>query len=131
MKYNNLLTYEAIMSKGYDLKLPNKLNQGDFATIEEAVEDFIDEIVDKVFMLIAKRNTVEWTTKLFQDMDSEIDSNVYPKAYQMQQLLKEALVYQALFIYDNGDKDELSKVDIERVGFNPKTLDKLLLMGVL
>lgn len=119
------------MSKGYDLKLPNKLNQGDFATIEEAVEDFIDEIVDKVFMLIAKRNTVEWTTKLFQDMDSEIDSAIYPKAYQMQQLLKEALVYQALFIYDNGDKDELSKVDVERVGFNPKTLDKLLLMGVL
>lgn len=124
MDYSKFLTYEDIKSRGYDLKVTGRLNQGDFETIEEAIDDFIREVVDGIYNLIASYRGNCWTRAFFEDMENITDDS-HPNAIIMNETLKWAILTQAIFIYENGDKEALSKVDIERVGFSPKVIRRL------
>ena len=131
MKYENLLSYEDLKSRGYDLKKANRLNQGDFYSIDEAVDDFLDEIVMKVYRIIALRKGDQFASFLFEDMNQEINASKFPNAYNCQITLKRAILTQAVFIYENGDKEKLSKVDIERTAWDKDALRDLSILGVL
>lgn len=131
MTYEHLLSYEDLKSKGYDLKKANRLNQGDFYSIDEAVDDFLDEIVMKVYRIIALRKGDQFARYLFEDMNQEINASKFPKAYNCQITLKRAILTQAVFIYENGDKEKLSKVDIERTAWDKDALRDLSILGVL
>lgn len=131
MKYEHLLSYDDLKSRGYDLKKPNRLNQGDFYSIDDAVDDFLDEIVMKVYRIIALRKGDQFARHLFEDMNQEINSSKFPNAFNCQMNLKRAILTQAVFIYENGDKEKLSKVDIERTAWDKDALRDLTILGVL
>lgn len=125
MNYKKFITYEDILSRGYDLKTQGRLEQGDFYTIDAAIEQFLKESFDSVYDLIESYKGVEWTEKFFEDMSTEIDSTKYPEAYRKQSILRWAILEQTIFYYENGDIFTSSKIEIDKIGYSPKAVKKL------
>lgn len=123
--FRNFITYEDVKKRGYDLQIPGRLNQGDFANIESAVDDFLGECFASIYNLIETYKGPEWTELLFEDMSKEIKREINPGAYRIQQALKWAILEQTIFIYDNGDKRTSAKLEVDKIGFSPKAVDKL------
>lgn len=125
MNYKKFITYEDILSRGYDLKTQGRLEQGDFYTIDAAIEQFLKESFDSVYDLIESYKGVEWTEKFFEDMSTEIDSTKYPEAYRKQSILRWAILEQTIFYYENGDIFTSSKIEVDKIGYSPKAVKKL------
>lgn len=125
MNYKKFITYEDILSRGYDLKTQGRLEQGDFYTIDAAIEQFLKESFESVYDLIESYKGVEWTEKFFEDMSTEIDSTKYPEAYRKQSILRWAILEQTIFYYENGDIFTSSKIEIDKIGYSPKAVKKL------
>lgn len=131
MNYEKFISIEDVKKRGYDLMLDGRLNQGDFATIEAAAADFLQECFDSVYNLIETYKGPEWTELFFEDMANQLDPTTQPKAYRTQQALKWAILEQTIFIYDNGDVRTSAKIEIDKIGFSPKAADKLWKHGLL
>ena len=126
-----LITIQDVKSRGYDLTADGRLNQGDFETIEEASEQFIDECCNSIFGLIEKHRGFLWTMKFKDDMQQEIKKDENENAYYIQQALKSALLEQVIFIYENGDANASAIKDDTRRAISPKALSKLYNYGIL
>ena len=126
-----LITIQDIKSRGYDLTADGRLNQGDFETIEEASEQFIDECCNSIFGLIEKHRGYLWTMKFKEDMSNNIDKEQNENAYYIQQALKSALLEQVIFIYENGDANASGIKDDTRIAISPKAINKLYNCGLL
>ena len=125
MNYKKFITYEDILSRGYDFKTQGRLEQGDFYTIDAAIEQFLKESFESVYDLIESYKGVEWTEKFFEDMSTEIDSTKYPEAYRKRSILRWAILEQTIFYYENGDIFTSSKIEVDKLGYSPKAVKKL------
>ena len=73
----------------------------------------------------------QWTELFFEDMAQKISRESNPTAYRIQEALKWAILEQVIFIYDNGDIRTSAKIEIDKLGFSPKAVDKLWKHGLL
>ena len=131
MDYKAFLSYGDILARGYDLKALGRLEQGDFSTIEYAIDDFLQETFQTIYDLIESYKGINFTTSFFDDMSQEIDKYQYPKAFALQTILKWCLVEQAIFIYENGDVMTSSQIQPDKISYSPKVIRKLWNNGLL
>ena len=125
MDYKTFFSYDDICARGYDLKAPGRLNQGDFISIDVAVDDFLQEIFNSIYDLVESYKGKKWTRLFFEDMSSSIDKEQCPIAYGMQETLKWALIEQTVFIYENGDVMTSGKIEPDKVSYSQKVIRKL------
>lgn len=125
MDYKTFFSYDDICNRGYDLKAEGRLNQGDFLTIDVAIDDFLQEVFNSIYDLIESYKGKKWTRFFFEDMATEIDKELYPNAYSMQETLKWSLIEQAVFIYENGDVMTSGKIEPDKLGYSQKVIRKL------
>ena len=128
MNYSSLLSYEDILSRGYDLKVEGRLVKGDFLTIEDAISQFCYEVVDSIVGLIEAYRGQLWTLEFIQDMCQD---NLVGAALSYQDALKGAILDQAIFIYENGSKEASAIVDNNRIEYSPKAMRRLWNFGIL
>lgn len=123
-----LITINDVRSRGYDLLADGRLNQGDFETIEESANQFIEECCGMIWSLIEKHRGVKWCEYLKQDMMREDLNNM---SLLVKNALKVAMLEQVIFIYENGDISANAIKDDTKRAISPKALTKLYNFGIL
>ena len=123
-----LITIEDVKTRGYDLTKDGALLKGDFLTIQDSANQFINECCDMVWGLIEKHRGVEWTTKFKQDMESE---NLSGNALTYQDMIKKVMLEQIVFIYENGDSNASATIDVNKRAISPKVITKLYNYGII
>ena len=123
-----LITIEDVKTRGYDLAKDGALLKGDFLTIQDSANQFINECCDMVWGLIEKHRGVEWTTKFKQDMESE---NLSGNALTYQDTIKKVMLEQIVFIYENGDSNASAIIDVNKRAISPKVITKLYNYGII
>lgn len=123
-----LITIEDVKTRGYDLTKDGALLKGDFLTIQDSANQFITECCDMVWGLIEKHRGVEWTTKFKQDMES---NNLSGNALTYQDMIKKVMLEQIVFIYENGDSNASSIIDVNKRAISPKVITKLYNYGII
>ena len=123
------ISIDDVRSRGYDLVADGRLNQGDFATIEDSANQFIEECCDMVWSLIEKHRGFKWCEQFKQDMASEIAKD--EATYFYQKAIKKILLEQIVFIYENGDTSANAIKDDTKRAVSPKVINKLYHIGVL
>lgn len=124
-----MITINDVKSRGYDLLADGRLNQGDFETIEESANQFIEECCNTIWALIEKNKGIKWANKFKQDMLR--DDLVDELALMYQSALRSAMLEQVIFIYENGDINANAIKDDTKRGVSPKALTKLYNYGIL
>jgi hypothetical protein len=123
-----LITIDDVRSRGYDLLADGRLNQGDFATIEDSANQFIEECCDMIWGVIVKHRGVKWCEEFKQDMLRD-DLNDIALLYKS--ALKKAMLEQVVFIYENGDISANAIKDDTKRSLSPKALNKLYAFGII
>lgn len=123
-----LITIEDVKTRGYDLTKDGALLKGDFLTIQDSANQFINECCDMVWGLIEKHRGVEWTTKFKQDMESD---NLSGNALTYQDMIKKVMLEQIVFIYENGDSNASAIIDVNKRAISPKVITKLYNYGII
>lgn len=124
-----LITIDDVRSRGYDLLADGRLNQGDFATIEDSANQFIEECCYMIWDLIEKHRGVKWCEQFKQDMLSLEDSSSLISYYRV--AIKKILLEQVVFIYENGDITANAFKDDTKRAISPKVINKLYNIGIL
>lgn len=124
-----LITIDDVRSRGYDLVADGRLNQGDFITIEDSANQFIEECCDMIWDLIEKHRGFKWTEHFKQDMlRDDLEDNL---ALLYQETIKKIMLEQIVFIYENGDITANAYKDDTKRAISPKALNKLYNIGIL
>ena len=123
-----MVTINDVRSRGYDLLVDGRLNQGDFETIEASANQFIDECCGMIWGLIAKHRGYVWTNEFKQDM---MRDDLNDMALVCQQVLKEAMLDQVIFIYENGDASASATIDTTKRTISPRAIGKLYSVGII
>ena len=113
---------EKMQDRGYDLTDPSVLDHSHFETQEDAIDDFLQIAFDKIYELVREYRGNHWTKKFMEDMQHD---DLTGDALEYQTTLKEAIVEQAVFIWDNGDKEASSDSKDERLVYSPIAVKKL------
>ena len=124
-----MITNEDVKKRGYDLTASGRLIQGDFKTIQDACNQFIEECCNSIWALIEKHRGFEWVIKFKQDMSKSLDENEL--AYYIRERLKTAMIEQVVFVYENGDYNASGIIDTNRRAISPKALGILYTIGIL
>ena len=124
-----LVTIDDIKKRGYDLTVDGRMNQGDFLTIEDAANQFIEECCNSVWSLIEKNRGFKWTNLFKKDVENDEIKDDLLDLYKNR--LKEAMIEQIIFIYENGDYNASGIVDATRKANSPKMLNKLYNFGIM
>lgn len=124
-----LVSIDDIKKRGYDLKADGRLLQGDFATIEDSANQFIEECCDTVWGLIEKNRGFKWTQLFKKDIENETLKDELLDLFK--ERLKEAMVEQVVYIYENGDYNASGIIDATRRANSPKMLNKLYNIGIM
>ena len=122
-----LVTIEDVRSRGYDLLADGRLNQGDFATIDDTAIQFIQECCDMIWAVIEKHRGFKWTEWFKQDM---MRDDLNDMALLCKNALKKAMLEQVIFIYENGDISANAIKDDTKRAISPKALNKLYNFGI-
>lgn len=123
--YTRLITADDFKDNfGYDLKL--RLNQGNFNTIEDAVNSWLDEACESINQLIMQRRGREFTTKLNLFIAEDVNSTD-----ELYQAMYWAQLYEARFFFENGRPASLSKVDGTIKHHDEQALQILYTYGIL
>lgn len=123
-----LITIEDVKTRGYDLTKDGALLQGDFLTIQDSANQFITECCDMIWALIEKHRGVNWTTLFRKDMESQ---SLTGNALYYQEALKNVMLEQIVFIYENGDVNASSSIDVSKRAISPKVITKLYNYGII
>lgn len=123
-----MVTKEDIKRRGYDLTADGRLNIGDFNTIDDAVNEFIESCCNMIWSLIEKHRGVEWTEAFKSDMAR---TDLTDNALLIQNGLKKALIEQVIFIYENGDVSANAIKDDGKRSLSPKAVTKLYNIGII
>ncbi len=123
-----LITIEDVRSRGYDLLADGRLNQGDFATIEDSANQFIEECCYMIWDVIERHRGVKWCESFKQDMFRDDLSDM---ALLVKNALKKAMLEQVVFIYENGDISANAIKDDTKRSLSPKALNKLYAFGII
>ena len=110
-----------MQNRGYDLTDPSVLDCSHFQVQEEAIDDFLQIAFDKIYELIKEYRGKLWTKAFMADMQHD---DLTGDALEYQEILKDAIVEQAVFIWDNGDKEASSNQD-DRLVYSPIAVKKL------
>ena len=113
---------EAVRKKGYDLRDNSVLNSTHFASQDDAVDEFLQNSFDAIYELIRDNRGNQWAELFFEDMSQDLTSD--DDAIKYKAILKEALVEQVVYIWDNGDSDATADKD-DRSPYAPKAVKKL------
>ena len=124
-----MVTIRDVRSRGYDLLADGRLNQGDFETIEESANQFIEECCNTIWALIEKNKGIKWANNFKKDMMRDDLDDEMAQLYQ--RVLKSAMLEQVIFIYENGDINANAIKDDTKRSISPKALTKLYNYGIL
>ena len=120
LSYKDYFTNEDMKPRGYDFMADGVLDDTHFQSKEEACDDFMQNSFNIVHGLIKKRRGRQWTDAFFEDMKKQ---DLTGKAIEYQEALKQALIEQAIYTYDNGDASA-SKYEGESA-YAPKAVSAL------
>ena len=95
--YKDYVSASELDKRGYQLDKDGVLATEHFQTVEDAVDDFMQNSFDIVKELVRGR---KWTDAFYEDMKK---TDLTGKALEFQEALKEAIIQQAIYTYDNGD----------------------------
>lgn len=123
-----LITIEDVKTRGYDLTADGRLNQGDFVTITDTANQFIEECCDMIWAVIEKHRGVKWCDQFKKDMESESNDEM---VIFYRGIMKKAMLEQVVFIYENGDISANALKDENKRALSPKAITKLYNAGVL
>ena len=118
--YKNYFTKEQLAKRGYNLEADGVLETSHFATVEDAIDDFMNDAFDTIYHLIEAYRGEEWTEAYFTDM-AQTDLSLVARKWQ--QCLNRALIEQAIFIYDNGNPN--ATFNDGRSPYAPKAVEQL------
>lgn len=124
LDYKNYFTKEDLRVRGYNLEADGVLDISHFDTLEDAINDFMDNTLRAVYNLFVQYRGRKWTDAFFDDMTQE---NLSGTALDYQERLKRALIEQAIFIYDNGDSNANASYDdrASKSELSPKAVAEL------
>lgn len=122
LTYTNYITKLDMRKKGYDLEADGVLDVSHFATIQDAIDDFLDETVRTIYNLVIAYRGREFADNFFTDMTLD---DLSGKALDFQQRLKRACLEQAIFNYDNGDVEATYQEDKYKSPYAPKAVKEL------
>ena len=114
---------EAMLKKGYDLRDNSVLNSSHFVSQDDAIDDFLQNSFDSIYELIRENRGNHWCELFFEDMQKDLSADEDALKYKV--ILKEALVEQTIFLWDNGDSDAVADNNEERSPYAPKAVKKL------
>lgn len=124
LDYKDYFTKEDLRVRGYNLEADGVLDISHFDTLENAIDDFMDNTLRAIYNLFVEYRGRKWADAFFSDMKN-ID--LTGKALEYKQLLNRALVEQAIFIYDNGDSNANASYDerISKSKVSPKAVAEI------
>ena len=111
-----------LKKRGYDLHDDSVLDGKHFETQEDAIDDFLQNVFDMVHDLVVFNRGFKWAKSFFEDMQSNELEN---EALEYKQALEDALIQQAIYIYDNGDSQATSEMQDKREPYSEKAMQKL------
>ena len=98
--YKDYVSASELDKRGYQLDKDGVLATEHFLTVEDAVDDFMQNAFDIVQELVRNYRGRKWTDAFYEDMKK---TDLTGKALKFQEALKEAIIQQAIYTYDNGD----------------------------
>ena len=98
--YKDYVSASELDKRGYPLDKDGVLATEHFQTVEDAVDDFMQNSFDIVQELVRNYRGRKWTDAFYEDMKK---TDLTGKALEFQEALKEAIIQQAIYTYDNGD----------------------------
>lgn len=98
--YKDYVSASELDKRGYQLDKDGVLATEHFQTVEDAVDDFMQNAFDIVQELVRNYRGRKWTDAFYEDMKK---TDLTGKALEFQEALKEAIIQQAIYTYDNGD----------------------------
>ena len=98
--YKDYVSASELDKRGYQLDKDGVLATEHFQTVEDAVDDFMQNSFDIVQELVRNYRGRKWTDAFYEDMKK---TDLTGKALEFQEALKEAIIQQAIYTYDNGD----------------------------
>jgi hypothetical protein len=121
LKYSDYFTIEDLRKRGYDLEADNVLDSIHFGSRDEAIEDFMNNSLRAIYNLFVEYKGRNWADAFFSDMKNTDLTGV---ALDYQQRLHQALIEQAIYIYDNGDSNAVANLNdrAERNPYAPKAI---------
>ena len=108
LDYKDYFTKDNLRVRGYNLEADGVLDISHFDTLEDAIDDFMDNALRAIYNLFVKYKGRKWTDYFFSDMKNADLTGV---ALEYKELLNRALVEQAIFIYDNGDANASASLE--------------------
>ena len=122
--FTDYFTKEDLRKRGYDLEADGVLDTSHFNSKEDAIADFMDNTLRAIYNLFVEYRGRKWADAFFSDMKNT-DLTGIPLEYK--ELLKRALVEQAIYIYDNGDSNANASNDdrANKSPYSPKAIAEI------
>ena len=126
LNYNNYFTKEELRVRGYNLESDGVLDISHFDMLQDAIDDFMDNVLRTIYNLFVEYKGREWADAFFEDMANDY-AELDGKALDFKQRLNRALIEQAIFVYDNGDSQATAGYDDRayRSPYAPKAIAEL------
>ena len=135
MDYKQIITRDDITTKltkrGYNLYDNGVLDAVHFATLEDAVDDFLQGCTDSINDLITTYRGKTWTDKFLQDMSISGMTNPTTKQQEYHDEYIRALIEHIIFTYDNGDANASALKDNPNNAYSPKAVQILWNINIL
>lgn len=124
-KWNEYISKEQLRKRGYNLEADGVLTTSHFDNIDDAIDDFCNGALNQLAELIAKYKSRAWSDAFLSDMARNDLTNEVALEYQ--ELFKDALIEQIIYVYDNGDSSSNSDNQDrkDRSPYSPKAVEKL------
>ena len=123
--WNDYISKEQLRKRGYNLESNGVLDISHFDSLDDAIDDFCNGALNQLYELIAKYTSRAWADAFLSDMARKDLVNAIALEYQ--ELFKDALIEQIIYVYDNGDSsansDNQDRKD--RSPYSPKAVEKL------
>lgn len=124
-KWNDYISKEQLRKRGYNLESSGVLDISHFDSLDDAIDDFCNGALNQLYELITKYKSRAWADAFLSDMARNDLTNTIALEYQ--ELFKDALIEQIIYVYDNGDSsansDNQDRKD--RSPYSPKAVEKL------
>lgn len=98
--YKDYITNDDLIPRGYDLTDDGVLETSHFKSVDDAIDDFMQNAFNIIVKLIERYRGFKWTANFLEDMKQ---SDLTGTALEFQERFKQALIEQCIYIYDNGD----------------------------
>ena len=108
LNYNDYFTKDNLRVRGYNLEADGVLDISHFDTLQDAIDDFMDNALRTIYNLFVRYKGRKWADCFFSDMKNTDLTGI---ALEYKETLNRALVEQAIFIYDNGDSNASASID--------------------